>query len=394
MYVFIAFTGSLLLLYSLLILYYHWIWDRIPSVKNGHTPVESLPGGGPIPQSEKIPYPDIKVSIIIPARNEELNIGNCLKSIFNQSYPSAYTEVIVVNDFSTDRTASIVAQMQGNVRLLNLFDFVAENSLNAYKKKAIETGIAHASGELIVCTDADCTAGPEWIKCLVRAFAVGGYVILAAPVKIVTDGSALSVFQALDFISLQGITGAGVCKNLYPMCNGANLAYSRAAFKAVDGFKGIDHIASGDDMLLMGKMQAQFPGKAGYLKDPKAIVSTGAANSLRSFLYQRIRWASKISHYRRPATFITLALVYALNVCLLLLFFLSFYYGAWRWLVLFLVLKIFAEFFFVSKVAGFFQQRSLMKYFIFCQPFHIAYTVVAGAFGVFGKYHWKNRMVK
>jgi len=46
------------------------------------------------------------------------------------------------------------------------------------------------------------------------------------------------------------------------------------------------------------------------------------------------------------------------------------------------------------KVATFFQQQSLMKYFIFCQPFHILYTVVAGSFGSFGKYEWKNRKVK
>ena len=384
MHVFIAITGALLFLYSLLILYYHWVWDRIPR--------SSTSGEHPF-QSEKIPLPVVKVSIIIPARNEELNIGKCLQSIFNQSYPSDFTEVIVVNDFSTDQTASIVEQFHG-ARLLNLFHFVEENSLNAYKKKAIETGIAHSSGELIVCTDADCTAGPEWIETVVGAYKESRYSIIAAPVKILTDGSALAIFQALDFITLQGITGAAVYKNLYPMCNGANLAYSRAAFNAVDGFKNIDHIASGDDMLLMGKMQMQFPGKAGYLKDPEAVVSTAEADSLQSFFRQRIRWASKISHYGHPATFLTLALVYALNVCLLILFLASFHFSSWHWLVLFLALKTFAEFFFVSKVAGFFQQRALLKYFIFCQPFHIVYTVVAGAFGLFGKYNWKNRMVK
>ena len=79
----------------------------------------------------------------------------------------------------------------------------------------------------------------------------------------------LSVFQTLDFISLQGITGAAVYKNLYPMCNGANLAYTRKAFDEVDGFTDIDHIASGDDMLLMKKIQSKYPGRTqGYIKDP------------------------------------------------------------------------------------------------------------------------------
>jgi cellulose synthase/poly-beta-1,6-N-acetylglucosamine synthase-like glycosyltransferase len=385
MHAFIALTGVLLLLYALLILYYHWIWYRM------------TPGNNIVPETTGLRTTgtsQTSVSVIIPARNEELHIEHCLQSLFSQSYPSDLTEIIVVNDFSTDQTASIVEKFTDKVRLLNLSDFVTENDLNAFKKKAIETGIAHSSGELIICTDADCTAGPEWVETLLSAYTKFSFRILAAPVKILTDGSALSIFQALDFISLQGITAVAVQKNLYPMCNGANLAYSRSAFHAVGGFRNIDHIASGDDMLLMKKMQSQFPGKAGYVKDPKAIVSTRAADDLKSFFRQRVRWASKISHYGHPATFLTLALVYTLNFCLLLLFLLSFHAGTWPWLVSFLILKIFAEFFFVSKVARFFQQQSLMKYFIFCQPFHILYTVMAGAFGLFGKYSWKGRKVK
>lgn len=394
MLVFIAITGILLFFYSLLILYYHWVWDRIPAAEKKKSGVAvRLPAEKSF-AAERVSDFRVTVSIIIPARNEERHIRNCLQSISEQQYPAHLLETIVINDFSTDQTASIVEQFPGSARLLNLYDFITEHNLNAYKKKAIETGIAHATGELIVCTDADCTAGPEWIASLVKAYREKNYQIIAAPVKIKENGSALSIFQALDFISLQGITGAAVYKHLYPMCNGANLAYSRSAFFAVDGFKGIDHIASGDDMLLMGKIQSQFPGKAAYLKDPEAIVSTQAADSLPSFFRQRIRWASKASHYSNPRIVLTLALLYALNFCLLLLFLLSFYNQEWHWLVFFLVLKIFAEYFFVSKVASFFRQRQLMKYFIFCQPFHILYTVIAGAFGVFGKYRWKDRRVR
>jgi hypothetical protein len=86
--------------------------------------------------------------------------------------------------------------------------------------------------------------------------------------------------------------------------------------------------------------------------------------------------------------------VYTLNFCLLLLFAISFRYDTWHWLVAFLVIKTFSEYFFVSTVAGFFQQRSLMSYFILCQPFHILYTVIAGGFGAIGKYRWKDRKVK
>ena len=71
--------------------------------------------------------------------------------------------------FPPIKPPSIAEQSPCNTRLLNLHDFVVGNSLNSYKKKAIETGIAHASGELIVCTDADCI-GTDWISLLVNAY--------------------------------------------------------------------------------------------------------------------------------------------------------------------------------------------------------------------------------
>jgi cellulose synthase/poly-beta-1,6-N-acetylglucosamine synthase-like glycosyltransferase len=371
----IAATGIFLLVYALLIYYYHRIWDRIPFL------------------SQDLPFVPIKVSVIIPARNEAAHIQNCLLSLFSQSYPHVYTDILVVNDFSTDETADLVTKFGDKCRLLNLSDYLAD-PVNSYKKKAIETGIDHSSGELIICTDADCTMGKDWILSLVSAYQKENSVFIAAPVKIIPDGSKLSVFQTLDFISLQGITGAAVSKNLYPMCNGANLAYSRKVFNAVGGFTDIDHIASGDDMLLLKKIQSSFPGRSGYVKDPRAVVSTVSAGNIRTFFNQRIRWASKISHYNHPATFITLAWVYLLNLLLLFLFFACFFYGHWKWLLLLIVCKTISEYFFVSKVAGFFSQQSLMKYFILCQPFHIIYTVIAGSFGSFGRYEWKNRKVK
>jgi len=408
------FTGILLAAYALLIFYYHRIWDRIPVLSQKDLSADAskvLPDQIPwdhIVSTMQLPYPvndpdsgpskntifsSVKVSVIIPARNEAAHIGNCLDSLFKQTYPGYLTEIIVVNDFSTDETALRVLEFGDQCRLFNLSDFVSD-SLNSYKKKAIETGISQSTGELIICTDADCSMGPEWIQTLVDVYRKENRVFLAAPVQIIPDGSALAVFQTLDFISLQGITGAAVHKNLYPMCNGANLAYARKAYDAVGGFSNIDHIASGDDMLLMKKIQSAFPGQSGYIKDPRAIVRTGPAENISAFFKQRIRWASKISHYNHPATFITLAGVYLLNLGLLVLMISCFFTGHWRWFLFLIAFKTVSEYLFVSRVAAFFGQQSLMKWFPICQPIHVIYTVIAGSFGSFGKYEWKNRKVK
>jgi cellulose synthase/poly-beta-1,6-N-acetylglucosamine synthase-like glycosyltransferase len=375
-------TGCLLIAYALLIFYYHRAWDRIQQLSQ-------------IPVDQDFSERQLKttVSVIIPARNEELHIDKTLKSLVLQNYPPDRTEFIIVNDFSTDNTADIVRNYSEKVTLLNLSDYIT-TPINSYKKKAIETGISHSKGELIICSDADCLMKPDWLAQIVRLYEKEDLQFIAAPVKIIPNKTFLSVFQALDFISLQGITGAAVYKNLYPMCNGANMAYTRKAYDAVNGFHSIDQIASGDDMLLMKKIQSVFPGKLGYLKNDGAIVSTFPAEDLRSFFNQRIRWASKISHYRHPTTFLTLAGVYLVNLCLVILFISCFFYNSWRWLLVFLAFKTISEIFFVQKVATFFQQQSLIKFFPFCQPFHILYTVIAGGFGSFGKYDWKNRKVK
>jgi poly-beta-1,6-N-acetyl-D-glucosamine synthase len=382
----IAFTGILLIIYALLIFYYHWIWDQIPG------PVPKIPDESNNIEVLEIPA-ELRVSVIIPARNEAKRIRPCLDALLGQSYPRELTEIIVVNDFSTDETATVVREHPLKGIVINLADH-ATDELNSYKKKAIETGILQSNGELIICTDADCTMGPNWIRKLVETYQRNKFQFIAAPVKIIPDRSWLAIFQTLDFISLQGITGAAVFRNLYPMCNGANLAYSKTAFQAVNGFSDIDHIASGDDMMLMRKIQEKYPGKTGYVKDEQAIVSTAPAENIRTFLKQRIRWASKIRHYKHPSTFMTLALVYIVNAGLLVLFFCCFLYGNWRWLLILLAFKTVSEYFFVSKVAVFFGQRTLMKNFPIFQPVHILYTVIAGGFGSFGKYEWKNRKVR
>jgi cellulose synthase/poly-beta-1,6-N-acetylglucosamine synthase-like glycosyltransferase len=179
------------------------------------------------------------------------------------------------------------------------------------------------------------------------------------------------------------------------MCNGANLAYKRSAFYEVNGFKNADHIASGDDMLLMHKIRLKYPSGIGYLFSDKAIVTTDPMPDWKSFLNQRIRWASKASSYKDKRVFWVLMLVYFTNLFLLLLFFVCFFkpqlFLVW---VLFILTKALFEMPFMYRVAKFYSLQRLMAWFVVMQPFHIAYTVVSGWLGKFGTYNWKGRKVK
>ena len=362
----------LFICYSVLIIYYWQGWRSIPDYISPGQPAQ------------------MKISVIIPARNEEKNIGQLLLALQNQSFPKDFFEIIVVDDHSEDATVATVRQF-AFVKLVQLKD----DNINSYKKKAIETGIAAATGELIVTTDADCLPTREWLKTIAACKEEKQAAFLVAPVVFENDNSLLEIFQALDFLTLQGITGASVYKNIHSMCNGANLAYERKAFYEVNGFADVDHIASGDDMLLMYKIWKKYPQRIHYLKSKDAIVTTQPMKTWKEFFNQRIRWASKAKQYDDKRIFAVLLLVYLFNLSFLGLL----VAGIWNlefgiWFFALWLGKTLIEFPFVYSVATFFNKQKLMKYFFFFQPIHIFYTILSGLFGQFGKYEWKGRKVR
>lgn len=338
-----------------------------------------------------------KFSVIIPARNEEANIGNCLRSILQQSYPPELFEVIVINDHSTDQTEQIIdsfRQQYPNVQLLNLKEVLDGQQINAYKKKAIELAITQSSGNWIVTTDADCRVSPEWLFLYDQYIQTHDPVFVAAPVMFMHTGSFLSAFQLLDFISLQGITAAAVSAGYHSMCNGANIAYRKDVFYEVGQFKGIDQIASGDDMLLMYKIKQVYPKRLGYLFCREATVTTEPMPNWNGFINQRIRWASKADKYQDKTILPVLALVLLVNALLLFVLIGSFFVegGLRNWLLL-IGIKTLAELSLMLPAARFYQRETVLLWFPLMQPFHIVYTVVAGWLGKFGTYQWKGRTV-
>jgi cellulose synthase/poly-beta-1,6-N-acetylglucosamine synthase-like glycosyltransferase len=368
-------------LYSLLIILYRRWFLELPQFE---APVTLIP--------------QTKFSIIIPARNEADNIDRFLPSILEQNYPAELFDVTVINDHSTDNTAHRVLLLQkkySNLFLIELSEHVNQGITNAYKKKAIEIAIAQSKGDWILTTDADCKAGKEWLIQYDAFIQEQQPVFVAAPVMFFNTGSFLSLFQVLDFMSLQGITAAAVCAGSHAMCNGANLAYLKTAFYEVDQFSGIDHIASGDDMLLMQKIKKRYPGKLGYLFQEKAIIQTEAMPDWKSFLNQRIRWASKADSYGDRSIFWVLLLVYLLNLSLLMIAISAIFVdNGWYHFVLLVSIKTIVELSFMIPVSRFFGSIEIIGWFPMMQPFHILYTVIAGWLGKFGSYQWKGRKLQ
>lgn len=331
-----------------------------------------------------------KASIIIAARNEEMNIGPCLDSLLAQDFPREQMEIIVVDDQSVDGTAALVrSYADRGIRLISLGK---DESFG--KKAAIAKGIAAAAHPIIITTDADCSFAPRWLNTMLSFREEMDAVFVAAPVQFRKEKTLLDRFQSLDFMALQGITAAGVSGKYLNMCNGANLLYTKEAFLAVNGFEGIDHIASGDDMLLMEKIDKAFPGGIGYCYSKDAIVVTEPAVSWAAFIQQRIRWSSKAKNYTSVLIKATLLLVYLVNAAVVFMLLAGvFDLQLLKYGLLFTAMKTMVELPFMIRIARFFNKSILITWFIPFQPLHALYTVVAGTFGLFSKYRWKGREV-
>jgi cellulose synthase/poly-beta-1,6-N-acetylglucosamine synthase-like glycosyltransferase len=334
-----------------------------------------------------------RVTILIAARNEEDKIHLTINDILAQEYPKELTEIIIVDDHSTDRTSEIIASYAGRgVKLLKLNE---DQPLNSYKKKAIATAIGLSTGELMVATDADCRMGPSWLSSFVGYYEMHNPVMITAPVSYYQEQSLFERMQTLEFFTLVATGAAFIGNNRASTCNGANFAYRKDVFNEVGGFKGIDDLASGDDELLLQKVAAIYPGRIGFLKLRDAIVLTHAKPTLKEFLQQRRRWASKSVKYKDKRVVALVVGLWLFYTSVALNFFIGFYNPIF-FAISFSEMGLMAllEFILLLPVTRFFRRSSLLWLIPMSMPLYITYFAYIGLIGNKGKYIWKGRLVK
>jgi cellulose synthase/poly-beta-1,6-N-acetylglucosamine synthase-like glycosyltransferase len=333
------------------------------------------------------------VSVLIAARNEELNIQKTIEDVLAQDYPSHLLELIIVDDHSTDCTSEIVRSFANRgVKLIVLNETQA---LNSYKKKAISEAIKESKAELIISTDADCRMGSKWLKTIVSYYESGTYKLISSPVSYFEEQNLFEELQSLEFLFLISLGASGIGNGMPTTCNGANLAYRRDVFLELNGFQGIDNLASGDDELFMHKVAAAFPHGIGFCKSRDAIVYTHAKPNLVEFIQQRKRWASKSTKYKNKWLVGLGVTVWIFNLSILLNAMAGFINPVF-WLIAatIFILKAIAELIFMIPICQFEGRSKLLWYQPFLSFIHIFYLIYIGLAGNSGKYMWKGRLVR
>lgn len=230
---------------------------------------------------------DVPVTMIVPARNAEDTIVALLQDLYAQRYPRELLEVFVVDDQSTDNTSDLVRGLMRTWPGLRLLKDEGEG-----KKAAITTGINAANGEWIVITDADARCGPLRVERMMDHVRAAQPDFLLMPVITEGSGSLLQRVQADEQAALLGVAAGTALSGSPLLANGANMAFSKAAFKAVRGFEG-DRWASGDDVFLLQRMK-RADKRIGYLLDPEVAVTVQVEPTFKAFWQQRLRWAGKM----------------------------------------------------------------------------------------------------
>lgn len=224
------------------------------------------------------------VSIIVPAYNEGRVIRSSIQSLIEQDYPNY--EVIVVDDGSTDDTYDQAKQLEGDygkcvVRVIT--------KPNEGKAIALNTGIAHSRGEIIVAMDGDSRLEPQTLRYGVRHFREPDLGAVAGNVKVINRNKLLTRLQALEYVEgLNFLRRAQAFFRVVSIVPGPIGFFRRAALEDV-GYYDNDTFAEDCDLTL--KLIAKG-WKIRY--EPNAVSWTEAPESWIALLRQRYRWTRGI----------------------------------------------------------------------------------------------------
>lgn len=229
-----------------------------------------------------------KATLIIAAKNEAKNLQQNLELWLAQS--RVELEVIVVLDDTTDHSMAVLSTFKDRVTVLRS---------SGGKKRALEQGIFHASNPFLIFTDADCApASSHWAANMIHPLSTGYDAAVGYGRYAVNHTLLGRVIQYGTLVSGADYLASTVIQRPY-MAVGRSFAYRKSAFDTVQGFCGTQHLAGGDDDLLLQKFaKAGLPVKA--VSELSAQTVSKPKETWTDWLKQKTRHQSAGKLYSLP----------------------------------------------------------------------------------------------
>lgn len=220
-----------------------------------------------------------KISIIIPAYNEEKRIKNCITSIINTEYPRNKYEIILVDDGSTDNTIQTAKQTLPTLKIIK--------TKHQGKVNALNQGIKQAKYDYVLTIDADTTIDKNFITNIAKPFKTTNIGAVAGIIKAQNTTKLIQKFQNIEFYyaNLQRIAFTKLF-NQGIWLNGAATCYKKTAIQQAGGLKQDTETEDLDITLQLYKQ--------GYrtITAPNATASTQMPTTIKELVKQRTRWCT------------------------------------------------------------------------------------------------------
>ena len=368
---------SICLIYATLIFLYKIAWNKIS-------------------ESKEVNNNDT-VSVVVACRNEEKNIKNLIKDVRNQNFNKERFQMIIVDDHSEDNTLEILHK---ETKKWNNLHVVSMNDDEIGKKNAIRKGVGIANGDVILCTDADCRVGGDWIQTILSSFTNKNIKFVAGLVKFSFGNTFLNKFQSLELLSLVSSAAAAIQRKKSTICNGANLAFRKKEYNEIPMH--IFHDFSTDDVSLLHYFKKYYKDGILFSKNLDSIVETTSNTDMISQFQQKLRWISNSKNIRDWQSIYVSSIVFLMNSLLSILLvltlvstFLDFdnIYIIWINLFMVLFIKYFTDYLFLKEVLFFFRRKDLLIYLFPFEIINAIYTVVIVTLSLVYSPKWKGRRI-
>jgi cellulose synthase/poly-beta-1,6-N-acetylglucosamine synthase-like glycosyltransferase len=218
------------------------------------------------------------VSVIVPAKNEEKVIENCIKSILKLDYPKKKMEVIVAIDGSTDRTEKICKKYEPKIKVI-------VSKPKKCKAEALNEVLPKAKGEIMAFFDADCIVDKRCLRDAVKHFSDKNISGVAGLLKSYNrNENTLTKILSMETClasSMEHIISRCGSNAHFP---GKNMYIRRSVLEEIGYF---DTHSFLEDVELSIRMK-----RKGYkvVFEPNSVVWHEEPNTFNSFVKQRMRW--------------------------------------------------------------------------------------------------------
>jgi len=219
-----------------------------------------------------------KVTVLVPAYNEEKTIEKTLNSLLELNYPKDKLEIIVIDDGSIDRTFDIAKTYFSK----GVKAFKTEENMG--KGKALNFGLTKASGEFVGALDADSHVDSESLRRIVGFFENPKVMAVTPSMKVWMPKGFLQKIQQVEFligIFLRKVFAFMDCVHVTP---GPFTIYRKLFF---DKYGGYDHTTITEDIEVALRIQS-----LNYVIENSvdAYVYTKGPAKFKALFYQRLRW--------------------------------------------------------------------------------------------------------